>query len=433
MVKVCWVASIPLPVASLAIAVSSGILAAGGRFAFSRWEAVGLRVAIGQFGGPTAVINASLEGAIATLEEAGVETWGVFDGPHGLAKDHLQPLDRLEIGAWTWLSRTPGAALRAGRVVSFDATAALAHLKRRAIDALIVMGGNGTMAMAQALQDAAQSDGCGLRVIGVPKTIDNDIAGVDHAPGFPSAANFVVKAVRDLTMDLEAMTGFEQVRVIEVMGRRTGWLAAAAAFARALWLEREKQSMAPHLIYLPERPIALASILGEVERTVQSLGFAVVVTAEELHDPSAQGAAAAVPAAMQVRQGGVGAMIAQAVRDHLGCGARYENLGALQRCWAESATALDREEAYAQGAAAAARCVAGDGGFMVGLRRDHPEEGLYSTSPVTLPFTQVAGKERLLPDHFCRLDQEFLTWIKPLIENIAPLSRLPRRAGVPTR
>ena len=205
-----------------------------GPMSASEEEGSVVHVAIGQFGGPTTVINASLLGALETLDRSGAAVRGIVGGTHGLIEGRTIELTG-RAASLQWLARTPGAALRSGRradVSDDDVQQAVRSLHALGAGALLVIGGNGTMALGHRLATAARAAHVDLSVIGIPKTVDNDVAGVDHTPGYPSAASFVLMALRDLRLDLQAMIGFEQVRVVEVMGRGTGRLAAVAARSR---------------------------------------------------------------------------------------------------------------------------------------------------------------------------------------------------------
>ncbi len=369
------------------------------------------RIAVVQCGGPTPVFNASLYGVVSTLRRAGVEVWGVRGGGTGLVTGALAPIGPGPLDA---LLRLPGAALGAGRrALSADEIAEAARiLHNRGIDGLVCLGGNGTMTLAQRLAETSRELGHGLGVVGVPKTVDNDLHGTDHAPGFPSAATFAAMAVEDLALDLAAMVGFEAVRVVEVMGRHSGWLAAAAGALHA-----------PAIVCLPEVPLEKSALLARVEGTVRDRGSALVVVAEGVRDRTGQ-ELGGLPVDRQGRTqvlGGAGAKVASIIRDALGVGVRSENLGLVPRCFSELATQRDRDEAEACGSAAAESLLGGARGVMIGIQRTTGKPG-WVLRPVDLQ--EVAGRERPLPQAFRDLGPDWRAWIAPLL---APPTERPDR------
>src|SRR6266536_506241 len=200
-------------------------------------------------GGPTQVINASLAGVVDECRRH-AEVTGLFGARFGiegvLAGDFID-LGSADPARMAAVGRTPGSALGSSRaaVGGADYERILAVCRAHDIRFVLLNGGNGSMYMAH--QFALAASGSGIRVVGIPKTIDNDIPGTDHTPGYGSAAWFFACAVRDIGEDIRALPG--RVSVVEIMGRYAGWLTAAAAFAR------RTPDDPPHLIYLPERPL----------------------------------------------------------------------------------------------------------------------------------------------------------------------------------
>lgn len=395
-----------------------------------------MKVAVGQFGAPTAVFNASLYGVLDQLQQGNAEVLAIRGGALGLSQGDLRAISTNE--PLEWLLQTPGAALAAGRQSDFRQFAgdAVGHLQAANIDALVVLGGNGTMALGQQMEEEARARGYGLQVIGVPKTIDNDIVGVDHTPGYPSAAQFILQAVRDLSIDLEAMVGFEQVRVVEVMGRRTGWLAAAASLysevcggAQSVTGEAGQGSGAgiQPLIYIPERAFDVATCLTHIEENVQRDGCSLVVISEGVRPVDGR---AIVQSGHESAEsgtfmlGGVGAWLAQTVREQTGYGVRYENLGLLQRCWAGASVPLDVTEAVGVGREGARRALAGESGVMIVLAR--AETTPYEGRITTRRLCEVAGKERMMTAAEAELGPDFQAWLRPLLDwsKLRPYPRL---------
>ncbi len=376
-----------------------------------------MRVAIGQFGGPTPVLNASLFGALEVFAAAGGEARGVRGGARGLEAGDLLPLDG---PPQHWLLEAPGAALGAGRH-RLDAEGldrALQALRRAQCDALLVCGGNGTMALGAALADAAARSGAPLLVAGVPKTIDNDIEGTDHSPGYPSAATFVARAFRDLGTDLRAMAGFEDIRLVEVMGRDAGWLCGAAALARA------HPADMPQLVLLPEVPVDPQALAEEVRRLHARDGSVLVAVAEGVRtaDGRRPGAGALDAAGRRPVLGGAARTLAEVLRARLGLAVRGESLAFLPRCLASAATALDRSEARRLGRRAARELLAGRGGVMAALAPRAAGETRGAIRCV--PLSDVAGRDRPLPPGMRDLGPAFAAWLAPLLDLPRPWPRV---------
>ncbi|QSO49299.1 6-phosphofructokinase [Alicyclobacillus mengziensis] len=433
-----------------------------------------MKVAIGQFGAPTTVFNSSLYGVLEGLQDK-AEVYGVIGGVSGLVSGQMALLK--DISQLSWLLETPSAALGAGRYSKNQEVVeeTVRQLIKAGIDAFILLGGNGTMGLGAAVSKAARELRYPLNVVGVPKTIDNDIVGIDHAPGFPSAARFVLQAVRDLQIDLEAMVGFEQVRVVEVMGRRCGWLAAASALLphigspgtavetpavgervdgnkadgnKVSWKTVGTHDVSPPpIICMPEQPLDLAALLKKIESRVVDHQNALVVVSEGVLDvhgePVVQagqpGSGTAGRNSSSVMLGGIGSVIAAHVREELGFGARYENLGLLQRCWNDCSLASDRRRARQLGQMGARVVLDGQGGVMVGLVRDQVDkdevaDGLEGTlkdgwrdglSETMVPLDALAGQERRMTEAELRLDVDFVRWLGPLVE-MEKMTRYPR-------
>jgi 6-phosphofructokinase 1 len=205
-------------------------------------------------GGPTQVMNASLAGVVEQ-SRAFPDIQALYGARHGI--DGVLAADFFDLGGQpepliSRLAHTPGSALGSSRssVTAADYPRIVEILGARHIRFLFFNGGNGSMYMAHQIACAAAAAGYALRVIGIPKTIDNDLGGTDHSPGYGSTAWFFACAVRDIGEDIRALRG--RVTVVEVMGRNAGWLTAATVFARRC------PGDPPHLIYLPERPLSPA-------------------------------------------------------------------------------------------------------------------------------------------------------------------------------
>ncbi|MGQ9557212.1 MAG: diphosphate--fructose-6-phosphate 1-phosphotransferase [Desulfurispora sp.] len=368
---------------------------------------------VAQTGGPSAVINSTLAGIIAESRECGriKQVLGSLYGLEGLLQGRLVDLTGLGAEQLDRLRRTPAAFLGSSRLAlrEEDFPRLAGALKKLRADYFLQIGGNGTMYAAHRLAQAARTHGCDLQVIGVPKTVDNDIAGMDHTPGYGSAARYVAQVTQDLGLDLYSMRTFEQVRVLEVMGRNVGWLAAASA------LGKEQPWQAPHLIYLPEHPLDVEEMVREVRAVYQEYGFAVVVVGEGVRGadgrPLGNRPFARIKQGSQV-YGGAAAYLAGVLAERLELRVRSQELGMAQRCFAAYRSSRDEQEAYQVGRAAVQAALVGQGDHMVRL------EG----SP--LPLEQVGGREKKVPVSFYdsrskQVTGEFLRWLAPLTGAIA--------------
>lgn len=353
-----------------------------------------------QCGGPTAVVNVSLVAVVRRWRTADVRG-ALYGGRYGLAAlvtgDWIQLGDRGD----EWLSaieETSGMALGGGRdrLNDEEIANAAALLQQRRVSSLFLIGGNGTMAAGRALGSAAKARDHALSIVGIPKTIDNDIPATEACPGFPSAARFLVDAVRDVAADVTSMRGYEEVVLIEAMGRHAGWLAASTLLARC-----DSQD-APHLVLVPEQPVSDGTFLDAVSDQHRRAGICVVTVAEGVRDPGGAFLAERAAergverdAAGQVilgRSGGPLPYLASLVRERLRLRCRLVRPDVLQRCSRAHVTALDRTIAAMAGAAAVDCAAAGDGEpMMIALRRD---AAVWRTERV--PLEQVRG-ERTLP------------------------------------
>jgi 6-phosphofructokinase 1 len=351
-----------------------------------------------QCGGPTAVVNASLAAIITAWQHhSTARLFGARWGFRGLRTGdwidltNFRDPERLRLQA--------GAALGSARdPLDDDAIAALLlQFASVGVSVLFVIGGNGSLTAAHRVARAAALTGGGLRVIGVPKTIDNDIRETDVTPGFGSAAQFVARAVHDAALDLHSMRGFDDVTVIEVMGRHTGWLAAAASLVRS-----DDEALRP-LILVPERTVDEDAFLAGVRERHRTGGVCLVVTAEGVRDRAGR---FLVEEGRRIERDGSGQQLlglaggptpylAHLINHRLGLRCRQCRPDVIQRSSVALVSALDRELAVSVGHDAVRFASEGSGDVMIALRRDR---GAWRTEAV--PLERVAGGERLLPDHY---------------------------------
>jgi ATP-dependent phosphofructokinase / diphosphate-dependent phosphofructokinase len=380
---------------------------------------------IGQSGGATAVINASLVGAFheALASDAVDGIWGARHGIEGVLKQDLLDLRAEPEATWQGLLTTPSAALGSCRyrLQPEDPERALAILRRLGVRYFLYIGGNDSADTAHRIALAAQSAGYDLRVLCVPKTIDNDLPLTDHCPGYGSAARFLALATMDSALCTEAIPNHYPVKIIEVMGRDAGWLAAASA------LGKERQEDAPHLIYVPERPFSRAHFLEDVRRAHAAYGYVVVVVAETVRDEQGKalgevGHQGTDAFGHRLLSGAAQALVGL-VREELGLRARFDKPGDLQRMSSCAVSSTDRDEAYRAGRAAMRAALDGHSDRMVTLIREPGPD--YACTTGLADLARIANAQRLLPPEYLDaagtgVTEAFRQYALPLLGDALP-------------
>lgn len=380
---------------------------------------------IGQSGGATAVINASLVGAVETaLRDTRVgQILGMWHGIEGLLQGKIVDLGQQPASTWRELLHTPSAALGSCRykLREGDLENILQILRLHEIRILLYIGGNDSADTVHRIALAASRLNYDLQAICIPKTIDNDLPLTDHSPGYGSAARFIAMATIDSTMNTRSIPWHFPVKIIETMGRNAGWLTAAAA------LGKRDEDDAPHLLLLPEQPFRAERYLARVEEVYRRLGYVVVVAAETLRDEQGQALGLAgqtgVDAFAHPLLSGAAQYLVELVKDHLQLRARFDKPGDLQRMASFCVSQVDREEAYLVGQAGMQAALGGATDCMVTLvRQDEPE---YHCTTGLAALCEIANTQRLLPAHF--LDESatmvtpaFVDYALPLIGATLP-------------
>jgi 6-phosphofructokinase len=392
-------------------------------------------VLVGQSGGPTSVINASVAGIVAEAlnHECIEEIYGTLNGVLGLLQEELIDLASESQQQIRALKHTPGAALGTCRFklkkqADFDRV--LEVFKAHNIRYFFYIGGNDSQDTADKISKLAQAQGYELRVIGVPKTIDNDLPGTDHCPGYASAIKYIATSVRELAADNEAMGQGDLVSIVEVMGRSAGWIAAGSALAK----RKDHPHDPPHLIYLPEIPFDQAKCIEDVKRILKREKFCQIVVAEGLVDADGNyvAADAATDAFGHAQLGGAGDALGEIIGLHIpGVKVRVAKPGLLQRCAAHAASKTDAEEAFMAGEAAVAAAILGETDKMVTLLRG--DKDVYSCETGLAPLSDVANSIKKLPREWINEDGtsmnfQFLRYAQPLIQGEITL---PHDGGVP--
>ncbi len=391
------------------------------------------KVVIAQGGGPTPVINATLYGVAreATSKLGGsCNIWGARNGITGVLQDRLINLTNVSSQLWRQIADSPGSALGSCRKMlsAEEATKAVCALKEKDVRYFFYIGGNDSMDTALKMNQAATDMHYELVCCGVPKTVDNDLPRTDHCPGFGSAARFIAQSAADLGMDIRSLP--TPVSILEVMGRDAGWLVAATLLAR------RNPDEAPHLIYVPELPLARDKFLNDVQSVYDRLGWVVVAVSEGVKDEAGEswGGRRNEKTADDFGHrlpGDVAATLASMVTSELGLRARSEKPGLLGRSSAAMVSPTDRREAEEVGAFACSLAVKGYSGFMVSIERQPGAS--YGVIYSAVPLETVANQTRLLPLNYVTDSQndikaEYRAYAEPLIGG--PLAQYARLDAV---
>jgi 6-phosphofructokinase len=386
---------------------------------------------VAQSGGPTVAINSSLVGVVheALEQDAIAGVYGAQHGIKGVLEEVLIDLRRVPGDVLEGLRRTPSAALGTVRykLTAADYERLLAVFLAHDIRYFLYIGGNDSMDTTNRIQQMALEANYELCAIGVPKTVDNDLVGTDHSPGYGSAARFVAMAIRDTGLDTEAMAPSSPVKILEVMGRNAGWLTAAAV------LGRERPDDAPHLVYVPERPLSAETLLAEVEACYRRLGRVVIALSEGARDEQGGPLSSALEVDVfgHRMKGGAADEVARLITAELGLKARVDKPNYLQRSFMACASTVDLAEAYEVGRAAVRAAVSGQSGQMISLVRLSSTP--YQCAPGTIPLSEVANEERPLSDKYIdratgEITPAFIDYARPLIgEPLPPYAHLTPR------
>jgi ATP-dependent phosphofructokinase / diphosphate-dependent phosphofructokinase len=391
---------------------------------------------IGQSGGPTSVINASLAGIVEACraEKAIRRTLGMRYGIEGFMEGDVIDLDREDPAVIEGLRTTPSSALGSCRhkVTDADFPRILEMLEKHDVRYCFLIGGNDTMDTIHRVEEYCRKQRHALIGVGVPKTVDNDLCGTDHTPGFGSCARYVAMSVRQAGMLSRDMKRVDQYVIFQTVGRSAGWLAAASALAKAA------EDDAPHIILLPERPFVRDRFLAEVKRCHDRHGWCSVVCGEGIchADGTPVSASSVTDKFANVEFGAMGgtsaAMVLHAmIHAEFGWRGEFQVCESLQMCAADRVHAGDAEEAYACGRRAVELASQGTSGVMVSIVRDGNNP--YRWSLGTVPLAEVALGAKPLPDDYINAEGNFVTeacleYLRPLV---GPLPGYVRLAGAP--
>ena len=385
---------------------------------------------IGQSGGPTAVINSSLAGAIEyAFSSNKIDTvYGMINGIQGLLENNVIDLKERFYGKPYDINRlrlTPAMFLGSCRYKLGDDEKIFAEiidvLKKYNIGYFLYIGGNDSMDTVDKLSKYAASHNIDIKIVGVPKTIDNDLVGIDHSPGFGSAAKYIALAVKNVAYDT-SIYSIKSVHIIEAMGRNAGWLA------------RDGDSVAPHLIYLPEIPFSVDKFVEDVKGKLNEFNSVIVVVSEGIKDENGNYISARgdnVDKFGHVMLSGTGAYLKSVVEEKIGCKVRALEPSVLQRSAGHTASMTDITEAYNLGVVAVKAALDGKTGVFSTLRRisDLPYTVDYYTEQVSV----VANNEKLVPRSWINeqgndVTQKMIDYLSPLVKGVP---QVPYRNGLP--
>lgn len=392
---------------------------------------------VAQSGGPTPVINASLAGVLSAalqFEDEIEEIYGSINGVEGILNENFIDLAAESQQTVRLLKTTPGAALGSCRYKlkkEQDLARIVEIFKAHNIRYFHYIGGNDSQDSSKQIADYCASQGYEIRVIGVPKTIDNDLVLTDHCPGYGSTIKYIATSVRELACDCESLGRNDLVSIIEVMGRSAGWIAAGSALAK----RRNAPEDAPHIILLPEVPFNRENFIETVRNTLASNKHCVVVAAEGLVDADGNylGANTAVLDAFgHPRLGGVCEYLKSIVEESFsGIKTRTCRQGHIQRTASHCASQTDIDEAFMAGACAVKAAVAGESGKMVILVRE--EKDRYQVKAELAPLEEIANGVKKFPQSWIgengmTVGFQFTKYASPLIQGTPQLTD---EAGIP--
>ncbi len=381
---------------------------------------------IGQSGGPTSVINASAYGAIkAALDSEEITAvYGALNGIKGVLDDNLIDMGKEDPEELALMKYTPSSALGSCRYKLKDADVddtdykrILEIFKKYNVRYFFYNGGNDSMDTCNKISKFMLQNGYECRVMGIPKTIDNDLAGTDHCPGFASAAKYIATSVMEIYHDARVYdTGM--ITIIEAMGRNAGWLTASAALAGA-------KGNGPDLIYLPEVDFDIDSFVAKVKKIYDEKKKCIVVVSEGIKDKNGKyiseyGSSLAKDGFGHAQLGGLASYLANTLKGVTDAKVRGIELSLLQRCAAHCASQTDIDESFASGQAAVTNAIAGITDKMVGFEREMVD-GKYKCNIKLFDLNIVANTEKKVPLEWLNetkdgLTQEFIDYALPLIQ-----------------
>ncbi|SFR84250.1 6-phosphofructokinase [Anaeromicropila populeti] len=393
---------------------------------------------VGQSGGPTVAINSSLAGVIscALKRDEIHKIYGARNGISGLLKEELVELSQVFKGeeGLDQLKYTPSMYLGSCRhkLKPFDQDQETYHkifqlFLKYNIKYFLYIGGNDSMDTVDKLSCYAESQNYDIKIMGIPKTIDNDLMEIDHTPGFGSAAKFIATSILEMAHDT-SIYNMESVLIVEIMGRNAGWLTAASVLARTTY------SSAPHLIYLPEYSFSTARFVQDVKEQLKQRKQVIVAVSEGIKDK--EGIYISSRSMDQDQFGhvmlsGTGKYLENLIKDTIGCKVRSIELNVLQRCASHLSSETDLSEAFLLGEKGVSFVLEGKNSQMVTMKRVSSQP--YAIEIDTVAVNQVANFERKIPLKWISEDgnnvtEEMREYLMPLIVGE---TKIPYLNGIP--
>ena len=386
-------------------------------------------VIVGQSGGPTAVINSSLAGVFKTARDRGADKiYGMQNGIQGFLdgrfmdlSEHIQTDLHIEL-----LKRTPSAYLGSCRFKLPEIEEneniyikIFKMLDELEIEHFFYIGGNDSMDTIKKLSQYGETINSKIRFIGVPKTIDNDLAVTDHTPGYGSAAKFIGTVMKEIIKDA-GVYGNQNIHIVEIMGRNAGWLTASSA------LSKGEDCIGPDLIYLPEAAFDTDKFLANIEKLKKEKRSIIVAVSEGIKLADGRYVCELISSQTQFKDsfghialGGTAQFLSNAITHEFGCKARAINLSILQRCSSHIFSRVDITEAFVAGGHAVEAAFRGETGKMIIFNRVTNNPYQCTTAPYDI--NKIANIEKKVPLNWLTKDNtyvspEFLSYARPLIQ-----------------
>ncbi len=382
---------------------------------------------VGQSGGPTSVINATLLGVGQTaLRRSRIDTvLGMRYGIEGFLRKGMIDFSKEPSQGLERLRYTPSSVLGSCRYkpVDEDLPEVLELFRAYDVKYYFMIGGNDTMDTIHRIEAYCRRNGYEVRCIGAPKTVDNDLYGTDHTPGYPSAARYVALSVMQSGRLARDMKWVDRFVVHQTIGRDAGWLAASSAVAR------RKEGDAPHLIYLPERPLRKNDFLTDVKRNIDELGWVYIIVGEGAvwEDGTPVSAARNTDGFSNVEFGAMGGASAaltmhRIISDELGLRGEFQIPESLPMCGSDRLSPVDVDEAWMCGRKAVEYALNGNTGEMVSIRRVRAAgpDSKYEAEYGTTPLEEVAARAKPMPASFLDVEKPdvsraFIDYVEPLV------------------
>ena len=385
-------------------------------------------IAVAQSGGPTAAINSSLAGVFTGALASGEigTVFGSVNGIEGVLKDEFIDLQKILKSDYDidLLMKTPSTVLGSCRYKlknpdedDGDYRKAAENLQKHGVKAFFYIGGNDSMDTVMKLDKWFKANNIDIKVVGVPKTIDNDVMATDHTPGFGSAAKYVATTMQEIIRDSRVYS-IPSVTIVEIMGRDAGWLTASSCVLRA------NGETAPHMIYLPESEFSVEKFLSDIRTAQQKYKAVIIAVSEGIKITDEKYASSGFSSELTDAFGhkylsGVGKYLEKIVGAHIGCKVRSIELNVMQRCGSHIASLTDITEAKAIGEEAVKAMLRGESGVMMVFRRisNNP----YRVDIMSASIDGIANKEKLFPSEWINskgnnVTVDALNYFLPLIQ-----------------